>query len=241
MCRELDDKFVNSIAKLVDENDVQILEDSIGREYFSKDVIQVEPALPKVQELSTLDGLVDMIEAEDLKCSVFISGPNKVYLRSKLDDKWKQREVFAVSSAYSCDFPFGREMTIEDFIIKLQCNFVETDDKRSVLRAVSSITTSEVTTADDDGLAQTVVTKAAVGHKMQQVKLDPIVKLKPFRTFSEISQPEDTFLLRIHREKGCLPSVSLRAAGGHQWEVKAVRSIYEYMKARVPDGIAVIR
>ncbi|MCP4569003.1 MAG: hypothetical protein GY841_15625 [FCB group bacterium] len=241
MWKDLNDDFVQSIAKLATDNKVQQLTDDGGRGYFSKSVTPMAPAIAVEQKLSTLDGLIDMIKAEKLSCSIYIAGPNNVYLRSTLDDKWRNRETFAVSTIDGCSFPFEREMSIEDFIIRLQCNFVDTDNKKKIIDLVSSITVGGVTTADDDGIAQEVVTKASIGHKKSKVKLDPIVGLKPYRTFPEVEQPTDKFLLRIHHAEGCLPRVSLRSAGGHMWKLAAVNSIYEYLKEKAPEGIAVIR
>jgi len=241
MLKELSDKFVDSISRLATENIIQKLVDDSGREYFSRPVHSVTPSLAEKQHLSTLDGLIDMIEAEDLECSIYVSGPREVYLHSELGDKWRKRETFAVATIDECSFPFEREMSIEAFIIRLQCNFVDTDMKKQVINLVSSITAGEVTTADDDGIAQEVITKATIGHKKSQVKLDPIVELLPYRTFPEVEQPSDKFLLRMHHSGEGLPLVSLRSAGGHLWKVKAINSIYDYLKKKAPDGVAVIR
>ncbi len=234
------DKFVKEIERMAIENKVQNFSDDDGREYFSKKLHPVIPNAPEPLQLSTLDGLVDMIAAEDLDCSIYVSGPRKVVLRGALDPLWRQREIYAASTIQDNGFPFEREMSIEDFIINLQCNFDETPEKKKVIDLVSSITASAVTTAEDDGLAQEVQTKQAIGHKKSLIQLDPIVELKPFRTFREIEQPSDKFLLRMHPRNDQLPLVSLRSAGGDMWKNEAINSIYEYLKAKVPETTAAV-
>lgn len=237
----IDSTFVEKIEKLAVENEIQIIKDESGREYFTSKPQPNSPPLAGSLHVSTLDGLVDMIEAEELECSIFIDNPRSVSLRGELDDRWRQRETFAVATIEQNGFPFERALSIEDFIINVQCNFVESEEKQKLLRLVSSITSSEVTTAEDDGLTQEVVTKATIGHKKSQVQIDPIVLLEPYRTFREIAQPADEFLIRMHKRDGDLPSVSLRSAGGDTWKHEAIQSIYEYLKAKAPEGVAVIR
>jgi hypothetical protein len=233
--------LVKEIERLAKENELKILKDEAGREYFSKGGKANPPPTPGTLELSTLDGLTDLIVAEGLDCGIFIAGPRTVTLRGALDEKWRQREVFARATVSDNGFPFEREMSIEDFIINVQCNFQDNEEKKKVIDLVSSITASEVTTADDDGIAQEVVTKAAIGHKKSKVQLDPIVTLVPYRTFREVAQPSDKFLLRMHPQEGCLPRVSLRSAGGDMWENEAIGNVYEYLKGIAPEGVAVIR
>jgi len=238
----IDSTFVKEVERLALENEVEIISDEGGREYFTGKTFANEPPRPAAMELSTLDGLVDMIVAEELSCSVYIAGPREVGLLGALDKLWRKREMYAVSRVGKCGFPFEREMSIEDFIINVQCNFAETPEKKRVIDLVSAITASEVTTAEDDGIAQEIVTKATIGHKKSKVKLDPIVELRPFRTFREIDQPADKFLIRMHqRGEGRLPDVSLRSAGGDMWKNEAIQAIYAYLMERVPEGVAVIR
>jgi hypothetical protein len=52
------------------------------------------------------------------------------------------------------------------------------------------------------------------------------IKLKPFRTFAEIEQPESEFILRL--QDG--PRIALFAADGGKWKLEAINSIKKYFQ-----------
>lgn len=203
-------------------------------------VVANKPPQPSPLELHTLKGICDIVQLESLKCSVHIVGPRSVSLISKADDKWKIRDIYAVAEVQDNSFPFGRELDIETFIIAVQCHFFDTPAKKEVIDFVSSIFASEVKTAADDGIAQTVVTENSVGRK-EKTKMDPIIKLRPWRTFREIEQPEDSFLIRAHRQEGSLPLISMRSAGGEMWKHEAIESIRDYLSENMPEEVGIIR
>jgi len=232
---------IEKIQELVEAAGVKIIKDGGGREFFTRRVEPAKPTAPTAMQLHTLKGLVDMVKAEGLKCAAFITGPRRVLLASELSDDWRQRERYAISEIPDNQFEFGRQMSIENFIINLQCYFKDTEAKKRVIDFVSSIVSSEVKTADDDGISQELVTKQAMAGRKAKVKLDPIVELVPWRTFREVAQPADKFLIRMHRQEENLPTVSLRSAGGDMWEHEAIENIAEYLKKEMPEGIPVIR
>lgn len=57
-------------------------------------------------------------------------------------------------------------------------------------------------------------------------KKNPIRKLKPYRTFNEVDQPESEFLLRLSEGGG----VALYEADGGAWKLQARRNVAEYLK-----------
>ena len=237
----IDKEFIQEIERLDIENDVRIKKDGAGREYFTSAVVKNPPPTPEVLKISTLDGLVDMVQSEKLECSAFIHGPRSVSLIGPLDEKWRQRETYAKAIIEENGFRFGNEMPIEEFIINLQCNFEDTPEKKKVIDFVASISAQAVTTAEDDGIAQEVVARQSIGTRKEKVQLDPIVELVPFRTFREVEQTPDKFLLRMHNREGGLPFISLRSAGGEIWKQTAIKAIYTYLTTELQDNIPVIR
>lgn len=237
----IDSTFVKEIAKHITENKVERIQDHLGREYFTSAVHLVKGPTPEPIEVSSLNGLVDIIESECLECSVFVESPSRVVLKSALDSITRQRECYAVAKARGNNFPFGREMEIDDFIMKLQCNFVDSTAKTELIKLVSSITSSDIITAEDDGLSQSVITKSEISHKKVKKTVEPNITLKPYRTFREIDQPGDRFLTRTHKNGSSLPLVSLRSSGGNLWENDAVESIHEYLSSRLDEKITIIR
>lgn len=65
--------------------------------------------------------------------------------------------------------------------------------------------------------------------------LDPntIVKLKPYRTFYEVEQPESEFLLRLSDDG----KVGFFEADGGMWEMTARRTIKEYLEKALEKEI----
>jgi len=66
------------------------------------------------------------------------------------------------------------------------------------------------------------------------------VKLKPYRTFNEVEQPESEFLLRL--SDGA--QVALYEADGGAWKLTARRNIADYLRkqlaALIDDGIVIV-
>jgi len=77
----------------------------------------------------------------------------------------------------------------------------------------------------DDGITQQVVAKQGA-MLASDVKISPIIKLAPFRTFIEVVQPESEFLFRISDGN----SFALYEADGGAWKMKAkqyIRAFFE--------------
>lgn len=74
----------------------------------------------------------------------------------------------------------------------------------------------------------------------ENVPIKPIVKLKPYRTFFEVEQPESEFLLRI----GDGGQVGLFEADGGMWKMTARYTIKSYLqealKEEINDGIVIV-
>lgn len=84
---------------------------------------------------------------------------------------------------------------------------------------------------NDTGIATTVVTNKGVSLQ-QNSTIRPIVKLRPYRTFQEVEQPEGLFLIRID-ERG----ITFTEADGGMWKLDARRTIKAYLEAALKDDI----
>ena len=214
-----------------------------GRPYTSKTLHPVLPLQPQPLKTSTLAGLVDWIRAQEkdpAELIVQICGPNVVDVLSRLDDTWRRRENYVSAVAKSCAFPFGQQHEIEQFIINVQLNFEDSEDKTNLLAHVSKVSQILAEVASDDGISQSTVVKNEIGRN-ERVVLAPIQRLRPFRTFRDIEQPEGEFLLRFSKGQS-LPTVALHAASGIAWEYTAIESIREYLEREIAnDKIVILR
>jgi len=235
--------ILEAIEKILELARPEKLETKNGREFFVDKATAVPPARPNPIELHTLGGLTDMIRNEELTdCDAYIESHLSVSLQSSRDPLWEQRLVFARATTGECRFGYGQNMSIERFIIQLQCHFVDSPVKKRIIDHLANITSSEVLTCEDDGITQKVTRKTGVDNRIAAVKTEPIVQLEPYRTFRELDQPTDSFLLRMTPGNDKLPpSVALHEAGGDLWKHTAINSIYKYLRQRLPEANAVIR
>lgn len=221
------EKAINKILSLAK---IEIL-DIDDRPYTDRKVYGIKDPEPKAIVLHTLQGLIDWVEAdrhEDLMLHVV--GPRRVDAISKLRGEWEQRNDYVEVSPLSREgFPFEHYMTVEDFIIKFQCGFVDSPNKTKVLKEVSAVRGSEVVTATDDGISQKVHVEAEL-QRLEETTLEPMIALAPFRTFTEVMQPESLFLLRLKQRKDELPAVALYEADGGAWQNVAITNIADFLK-----------
>jgi hypothetical protein len=146
------------------------------------------------------------------------------------------QELFVCRPILPNDFSFGSYMDPEMFIIRSADFFERNDNYKAMIALVSSVTEVSESAVDDDGMSQTVTFKNRVGRKNAGI-VEPFVKLRAYRTFREVEQPEVTYLLRF--KKG--PSVALFEASGYEWKIQATDAIYQYIKERVGDEVTVLR
>jgi hypothetical protein len=204
-----------------------------GREYSGTPLTGVRPPMCDSLKFHTLTGLADWVrhDKEDTPCLLRIIDEETVLAEGQMDPGWRQREVLARSDIFQYrEFTFGNYMSIEDFIIQIQSKFVPTESTTALINAVSKISGDLVVTAEDDGAAQTVTVKDAIG-RLADSKMNPIVELRPYRTFREVLQPKSAFLLRFKKFGEGLPQIALFEADGGAWRNEAVQSIKAYLEA----------
>ena len=68
----------------------------------------------------------------------------------------------------------------------------------------------------------------------QNVKVSPIYKLAPFRTFIEVEQPESEFLFRLSDRT----TFTLDEADGGAWKIKAKANIRAFFEKAFTSEIA---
>ena len=124
-------------------------------------------------------------------------------------------------------------------MIELRSKYQHTDDIDYLLKLLSSMTLENSVKSDDNGLNQQVTVRKGIALT-ENVPIKPIVKLKPYRTFYEVEQPESEFLLRI-RDAG---HVGLFEADGGMWKMTARYTIKSYLqealKEEINDGIVIV-
>jgi hypothetical protein len=209
--------------------------DAAGKIYSTNQLFRLD----KEQEVSainvrSLSGLVDYVKSNfdhERPVMIHVESPTKVNVFDALNDI-NDRRTYVKAGALLPTITFERFIDREEFQIMLQACFVPNDHKLTVIKLVSSIVEDSGVTTTDDGLSQRVTAKTGVAS-VGNVELPNPVKLKPFRTFAEVAQPESEFVLRL-KEGG---RVGLFEADGGAWELNAMANIAEYLEKELSDEI----
>lgn len=165
-----------------------------------------------------------------------VNSPEEVVLQGLLDAHGK-RETLMIATLAQDSFAFGRFQDREKLNIALQSMFQETPDKHAIIDFISHLKEDKDSAeVYDDGITQTAVIKTGVAT-VGKGKVPNPVALKPFRTFTEVEQPESTFVFRMREGM----EGAIYEADGGMWKNEAIRRIKEYFDKEIgqPDGIAV--
>lgn len=215
---------------------------------FDKDgtYTEIKPDLygPETLKLQSLDALVKMVrtEATEDDAPIYITVPTHltVHCFSQPDPELRNQRKWYYE-VYATDVPgweSGNKLGFEEMQIALRTRFQETPDTAYALKLLSDITTGGKITFNDNGVATSVVTQKGVALQSNEA-IRPIVRLRPYRTFQEIDQPESPFLIRVS-ERG----ISFTEADGGMWKLIARQTIKafleEHLQQEVAEGSVVI-
>ena len=187
-----------------------------------------------------MDGNLDDLDPNDVVAHIV--DPNLVQLRSKLDEKYRQRESYVHAKASGGRFEFGQFMEVEEFIIKLQGLFLEGGDRETILKVVGNLSDGVIRNIDDDGVTQTVNTKVGVTQRAEAKIPNPVI-LTPFRTFPDVEQPSSKFIFRMSnssRRGEETPSCALFEADNGAWRAVALSNIKEWLRKNLPTGVTIL-
>lgn len=224
-----------AIEKIVELASPNVIEKD-GFTYSDKQLNVVNQPRVNTMNFRTLRGLIDTLKKEHgnfispLVVNVLSESEVKVY--SAINTSDKTREIPYHSEAEVIHIDFNRKLDYESMMITLKSKFVETDELLELVKLLGTITDENTRQTSDDGFSQTVTVKKGVVLKGNQV-IRPIVKLKPYRTFNEVEQPESEFLLRLS-DGGY---AALYEADGGAWKLTARKNIAEYLRNELKELI----
>lgn len=189
---------------------------------------------PETLRVSTLSSVVNfMTEATDAAVGknkqllVEIVSPSRVVLESALD-KYGRRKQLMVAQVSNDPFEFGRWTDREQMNIALQSQFVVNDDQATLLKFIGNYKESTEQVATDDGVTQVASVRTGAAS-VDNVKVPNPVLLAPYRTFTEVKQPESQFIFRM----GDHMTSALFEADGGAWENQAIANIKAYFETNL--------
>lgn len=221
------------------ENPSEIILDDFS--YVSKP-LHLPPAEPRLKplDINTLTGVVQyrrFMAAEPL--FIHVASPTQVYILTPADGRHKQRDIHVDADCESIigkGFRFGEFMEIEQFIINLQSQFVDDENRALVLSCVGNLASESVRTLADDGVSQAVEVKNQLAQRNVARVPNPI-SLCPYRTFPEVDQPASSFVLRLRQGKeGEMPKAALFEADGGRWKLAAITAIAEWIDSQLSNS-----
>ena len=209
-----------------------------GGKYVDKDVHRVDKELrASAIQMNTLTSLVDYLKAgvDSMadKMLVQVVSTMKVRVLSMLDADRKREELVDVEAMIP-DFEYGRYMGNERFIIALQSKFIANDDRALLLQFAGTVKDESIAQYGDDGVTQKATIKTGITSVGDAVVPNP-VKLRPFRTFIEVEQPESAFVFRMRQAEGHGVECAIFEADGGAWKNAAMKSIKEYLQYELAE------
>lgn len=208
-----------------------------GQPYSDKDLKRIDYN-PKAKciDMTTLTSLIDYIknsiDSMAERMIVHVVSPTNVRLYSKLDDN-RIREYMVEVEAILPEQSFGRYVDHETFLIALQSKFISNPDRELLLKFAGTVENGTIAQYGDDGVSQKATIKTGIASKGEVLVPNP-VKLRPYRTFLEVEQPESAFVFRMRDDNGRVECALFGADGG-AWKNAAMKSIKEYLMFELQD------
>jgi len=224
----------DAIQKIVDLSKYEII-DSEGSKFHLNSKGYTRICYPDVQTFKcfSLTQLMNFLEViQPLykgKLCINVENYNKVDVVIPILNKNKKWDFVATADFSNMieDFPFERKMDQEDFIINLMTKFASSEELTNLLALVSSIKDERLKTSNDDGFSQVAATKTGV-HLASEAKIKNLWKLKTFKTFPEMEQPDINYILRLHQRSEETPKFAMYDCDGGQWRVKTTIAIKKW-------------
>lgn len=213
-----------------------------GHHYFTdRDglVNEIKPDLEMRESinLTSLDALIKIVKTEAVKdyslLYVTVSTHNavKCFTNPSENLRWNREYLYTASAT---DVPGWNDkvtMNFEEALIALRTRFQPATDTEYALRLLSNITTGGKVTYNDNGVATSIITKKGIDLQSNE-SIKPIIRLRPYRTFQEVEQPESEFLIRIS-ERG----ITFIEADGGMWKLHARSIVKAFLEAELEEEV----
>ncbi len=188
---------------------------------------------PATLTLTSLDALVKLVQTEGANSEsvLYITVPDHKTVRcfGKNNPGIRFERLFYYE-AKATDVP-GWDPTVklgfEEAQIALRTRFQDTPDALYAMNLLSDISCGAKVVYNDNGIATTVTTQKGVALQ-SNAQIKPLVKLKPYRTFQEVEQPESIFLIRLN-ERG----ISFTEADGGMWKLSARETVKSFLEDKL--------
>lgn len=187
----------------------------------------------------TLTGIMDYLHAkvdsDHIKTPhvIHITNFDYVQLITELFGAWKQRDEVIIATTHDSQDIDGRWMDVASFILTLKTQFAQNEGKDHLIKIISGIPDVAARELTDNGITQSSAVKSE-----DYVELKCPVILKPYRTFTEIEQPDIQFVFRT-RNGNFGTECALFESDGDLWKSETIRKIKAWFEEQMADTFAI--
>lgn len=210
-----------------------------GETYSDNRLNRIAPHIPRPERITVkgLDSIVSLtrreisrLPAEALPIFIQVCDARRVNVFSGLDSDMMRYDLYCGV----CDAPEFKPgwRDYNTAIIELRSMFKENEGSAYLLDLLSRISKEDGVTTTDNGVTQQVEARSGIALKAKE-SIRPRVKLIPFRTFTEVEQPESEFLTRVD-DNG---NIGFFEADGGAWALAAKDNIARYISTLLSDLI----
>ena len=194
---------------------------------------ELRPAIdhPDTLPLNSLDALIKMVKTEAprfTEAPLYITIPNHLmvqcFTQPEPTERFFRQFFYEVKATDVPGWAEKNTLGFEEAQIALRTRFQETPDTLYAMKLVSDISLGAKVIYNDNGIATTITTQKGVALQTNE-QIRPLVKLRPYRTFQEVEQPESIFLIRVS-DRG----ISFIEADGGMWKLKARETVKEFLE-----------
>lgn len=235
----MDGQFIKETETLVKKS--LVIETKDGKQFSTENLHRiVDERSINTLKVKTLTGLVNYAQSDmdgdiftDKASAIVIHDHKSVSIVLGAHGERVTRDVPAKAELMErSEFRFEQFMSNEEFIIRLKSMFIENADQKRLIEYVSKLTVENKLEVADDGVSQSATIRKGVSGALKiQEGAPAIVRLAPYRTFSEVPQPESEFLFRMRSNNEGVPTCALFEADGGAWKNKAIENILQYLRS----------
>ena len=227
--------MIKEALKWIVDSQQEKITESNGSRYTNLNMERLDDCLrASAITTTTLSGLVDYIKSNSDKMAehmlVHVVSPTKVRLISMLDGD-RKRECLVEVNEEIPEFPFGKYIDTEEFLIGIRSKFIQNDGAEALLQFAGTVESGTVATYGDDGISQSATVKVGIAGKDTKLVPNP-VKLRPYRTFTEVKQPESEFVFRMKDYDHRVFCAIFEADGG-AWRREAMKNIKDHLEVEL--------
>ncbi len=188
---------------------------------------------PDTLPLHSLDALVKLVRSEAVHAEkpLYITVPDHLTVRCfgqpMAKERFYRQTYYEAGATDVPGWEAKTQMGFEEAQIALRTRFQETEDTLYAMKLLSDISCGAKVVYNDNGIATTVTTQKGVALQTNE-QIRPLIKLRPYRTFQEVEQPESIFLIRLN-DRG----ISFTEADGGMWKLKARETIKAFLEEKL--------